>query len=112
MATLLADDLIRGLNFAEGILWLVIAAGFAVALLWPGARPGKVVAAVNFAAFGVSDFVEMRTGTWAEPWWLAAWKVACVGVMAVQLFLYTKQQNARRRAEKAAGGRPAGRTEA
>ena len=64
--------LVDMLNLAEGILWEIVAVGFLLSLLRRGARPGKIVAAVNFAAFGISDFVEIRTGTWTDPWWLAA----------------------------------------
>ena len=28
--------------------------------------------------FGVSDVVEIWTGAWWRPWWLAVWKGACV----------------------------------
>lgn len=83
-------ELIEIFNFWEGVLWLGFAAGFALSLIRPGQRAAKLIAALNFAAFGASDFVEMRTGTWWVPWWLAAWKVLCVAVMAVQLFLYTR----------------------
>jgi len=79
-------------NLVEGILWLTIAAGFAVSLLKPGRRGEKIVAAVNFAAFGVSDFVEMHTGAWWRPWWLLAWKAACVAVMAAQLVRYLRRK--------------------
>ena len=79
-------------NLIEGILWSAIALGFVAALLKPGWRSAKIVAAINFAAFGVSDFIEMQTGAWWRPWWLLAWKAACVAVMAAQLVLYVRRK--------------------
>lgn len=46
------------------------------------ARARCVLAAVTFAAFGLSDVVEVQTGAWYRPWWLFAWKAACVAVFA------------------------------
>ena len=79
-------------NLIEGILWSTIALGFAAALFKPGWRNAKIVAAVNFAALGISDFIEMQTGAWWRPWWLLAWKAACVAVMATQLVLYLRHK--------------------
>ena len=79
-------------NLIEGILWSTIALGFAAALLKPGWRNAKIVAAVNFAAFGISDFVEMQTGAWWRPWWLLTWKATCIAVMAAQLVLYLRRK--------------------
>ena len=95
----MTDDFAGIFNLIEGFVWIAFSVGFWVSLVRPGQRWAKGVAGVNFAAFGVSDFVEMQTGSWGRPWWLAAWKIACVGVMAVQVFLYTR----RKRAEAAAG---------
>jgi hypothetical protein len=34
-------------------------------------------------AFAISDVVELRTGVWWRPWWLAVWKAACLAGLAV-----------------------------
>ena len=47
---------------------------------------------MNFAAFGISDLVEMHSGAWWEPWWLATWKGACVVVMVLQLWQYARHK--------------------
>ena len=42
--------------------------------------------AVILVCFGVSDFVEMTTGCWWHPWWLLAWKAACL-ITAITLIM-------------------------
>jgi len=66
-------------NRIEAALWLVIALAMTVA----AARGARIrfdctIAAVAFALFGISDLVEAKTGAWWRPWWLLAWKAACV----------------------------------
>jgi hypothetical protein len=43
----------------------------------PAARPSRGIG-ITMLVFGASDLVEMRTGAWWSPWWLFAWKAACV----------------------------------
>ena len=86
----LIDSLIEYANPIEGVLWVVIGVCFAVAILRPGGRGAKAVAAVNFVVFGCSDFVEYHTGAWWRPWWLLLWKAACVCIMVLQLFAYVR----------------------
>ena len=81
-------------NLVEGIVWITIGVCFLVWLVRPGRRPAKATAAVTFLAFGLSDFVEMRAGSGADPfwipWWLWAWKAACVGIMLVLFVGYLR----------------------
>ncbi len=75
-------------NRVEAGLWLFIAGALLCAT--PGRSPGVrwrlLAAAALFAAFGGSDLVEARTGAWWRPWWLLAWKAACVaGLLAIWL---------------------------
>lgn len=86
-------------NYLEAILWLVIAAGFAVAaLLGKSGIPGRLcIAAISFAAFGVSDVVEVQTGAWWRPWWLFAWKAACVACFLVLYIDYVRRRAKSRR---------------
>lgn len=66
-------------NLIEGCVWLAIAGVFLIQIARGRAWRGRlVVAAVSFAVFGVSDWVEITTGAWWRPWWLFAWKAACV----------------------------------
>jgi hypothetical protein len=72
-------DLFVAANLAEAVLWC----GVAVIVLlkwrhWP--------AALLLIAFGLSDVVETQTGAWWRPWWLLAWKTACVlGLLVIVL---------------------------
>ncbi|MBE7458640.1 MAG: hypothetical protein KJ057_17160 [Phycisphaerae bacterium] len=40
---------------------------------------------MTFLAFGASDVVEADTGAWWRPWWLLAWKAACLAVLLTLL---------------------------
>jgi hypothetical protein len=42
--------------------------------------------------FGLSDAVEVYTGVWWRPWWLLAWKAACILALLVLLRTYAKRQ--------------------
>jgi len=91
-------------NLIEGILWILIAACFLLSVVRPGHRGAKLIAAASFLVFGLSDFVEARTGAWWRPWWLLAWKAACVAVILVQFVWYFRM---RRRTSPSATRAPA-----
>ena len=88
----MAADISEVGNLIEAFLWLAVGAVFLFALIRPDHRRAKILAAVNFAAFGISDLVEMHTGAWWRPWWLLAWKAACVAVMVLQLLHYSRRK--------------------
>ena len=72
-------DAFRIINYAEAGVWAAIGLGFAVQSFRRGAaRLTCLITAVVLLAFGGSDVVETRTGAWWHPWWLLAWKAACV----------------------------------
>jgi hypothetical protein len=73
-------------NRIEAGLWLVIALAMAVAA-WRRrhVRRDCVIAAIAFALFGASDVVETHTGAWWRPWWLLAWKAACLFAFLILL---------------------------
>lgn len=82
-------------NYIECGLWLAIAIGFAVAWL-RNHLIDAAVACIAFAAFGVSDYIETRTGAWWKPFPLLLLKGACLLVFAILLDRYRRQ---RRRAK-------------
>ena len=47
---------------------------------------GLLGLALVFGGFALSDYVELHTGSWWEPWWLAVWKgssilvIVCAGL--------------------------------
>jgi len=81
-------------NFCEGLLWTVIGVTFA----WHAFRKTKyrrlqIGASVSFLLFGISDFIEMRTGAWYTPWTLFALKAACVLSFLIHLRIYMTTKN-------------------
>jgi hypothetical protein len=71
-------------QLAEAAFWIL---GGVAALLWSLRKPRRgrtlgLVGALVLVVFGLSDVVEARTGAWWRPWWLLAWKAACVAAMA------------------------------
>jgi hypothetical protein len=85
------------LNYIEAALWGVIGVVlFAFAAGRAGARRRRAaVAAGTFVLFGVSDVIEVRTGAWWRPWWLLAWKAACVFSLVVLLVGHYRTKGAR-----------------
>jgi hypothetical protein len=77
-------------NCCEAALWFVIALVIAIRgrCQSPRVRRLALVAAVAFAVFGVSDLVEVRTGSYWEPKWLFVMKSACVTVLGLCLWRY------------------------
>ena len=83
-------------NYVEASLWAVMGLGLMAAGLsgrfwfigWrfirlrSGQRRAMIVG-LALVAFGVSDLVETRTGAWWRPWWLLAWKAACLAVVLI-----------------------------
>ena len=84
----------RQANLAEAGLWFIIAAtAVAIGIRKPApVRRRCLLLAVTLVAFGLSDLVETRTGAWWRPWWLLAWKSACVGVLLTLLLLARRRQ--------------------
>ena len=82
-------------NRIEATLWIAIAVVMCiVALRRPQVRRDCIVAAVAFALFGVSDLIETTTGAWWRPWWLLAWKCACLLAMLWLLARYVTRRRA------------------
>ena len=65
-------------NLIESFWWI----GLGIGLMFVPAisKFYKTALAIILILFGVSDFVEMVTGTWWQPWWLLVWKTLCISV--------------------------------
>jgi uncharacterized membrane protein YGL010W len=90
----MVDSVFRLVNFCEGMLWIAIA--LALSVVWCRRRKETglaLTAALLFLAFGISDFVEMRTGGWYKPWWLFLWKAGCVVGFATVYILYRRRRH-------------------
>jgi len=96
MLALLAEAFFENINRAEGALWVLIAAGFAVrAAFAKGVLRRRCILAIPiFFCFGLSDFVEVHTGAWWRPWWLLAWKAACIAGMLWLFYDYMRRRGA------------------
>jgi len=82
-------------NYIEAAFWWVVAGGFAVAALRASERQiirDCWLRMVAFAAFGLSDIVEARTGAWYDPWWLLLWKAMCLAVIAWLFVGYVRRR--------------------
>ena len=80
---------IRIFNYIEAGLWFAISAAiFIVSSLRSMSTKKKsnaTLAAGAFLAFGVSDLIEARTGSWWNPPALLALNIACVVVLTICL---------------------------
>lgn len=86
-----ADPFFAFSNYIEAGVWSSIGVCFAVAVRKRGAaRRRCVLAAAVFVIFGGSDVVEAHTGAWWRPWWLLAWKAACVAAMLGLLIAHSR----------------------
>jgi hypothetical protein len=81
-------------NLLEGIFWLLIAMGLLVtSFRKTHLRKHLLAAAILFVLFGISDFVEIRTGAWWHPWWLLVWKAGCLFGLSADYRSYRKMRN-------------------
>jgi hypothetical protein len=93
-------DLERDGNFIEAGVWFVLAVMLFV-YAFRGEkrlRPTLFLIVATLAVFGGSDLVEARTGAWWKPWWLFAWKAACVIILFFGFLNYyrmTKKRSAK-----------------
>jgi hypothetical protein len=80
-------------NYAEAVLWILVATAFGVCALRGGRARGRCAfAGVVFLLFGLSDVVEVQTGAWWRPWWLFTWKALCVLSMLWLLWDYLRRR--------------------
>lgn len=75
-------------NYCEAGFWWIFAIVFFVRAIrgeqrW---RRDQFILALAFAAFGLSDWIEVGTGAWWKPWWLLVLKAVCVPTIVRQLW--------------------------
>ena len=82
-------------NYLEAIIWQLFAVGFTIlaAKTTKKVRQHRLIAAVTFCLFGLSDIVEIQTGAWWHPWWLFLWKSSCVLSMVGLLVVYLRDRS-------------------
>lgn len=64
-------------NLTEGFFWIGLGA-WLVLTRRVERKPRHYGLAVVLVLFGISDFAEMQSGAWWQPWWLLMWKTVCV----------------------------------
>ena len=92
-------NLERDGNLIEAGVWFLLAITLFVHTLRSEKRLRATlfVLVVTLAIFGCSDLVESRTGAWWRPWWLLAWKAACVIVLLLGFLHYCRIQKSKPR---------------
>jgi hypothetical protein len=85
-------------NLGEGILWITIGTALLISVTFYHARwlRLRIVAALAFVLFGISDFIEMQTGSWWKPIWLLAIKACCVISLAICWWVYARSKTQHR----------------
>jgi hypothetical protein len=77
-------------NFCEALLWISI--GLVIPIYQThrfSTRSGHTwILAFTLLGFGISDFVEIRTGAWYSPIQLLVLKAICVGIFLFYFFRY------------------------
>ncbi len=86
-------DFAATFNLCEGILWLGIAGVIAWRHWRSPPHPGICrLLPPAFIVFGISDFIETRTGSFWNPWWLLVMKVSCGMVFCIVCIAYRRAQ--------------------
>jgi hypothetical protein len=76
----------------EGCLWVVIS----IILFFKSFRDSREVRGTlrvlssSFFLFGISDYIEARTGAWWSPFWLLLLKGSCIVIFIVGFGRYSK----------------------
>lgn len=84
-------------NLIESVFWSIFAVVFFVKARLVGRNQFRrlfVQLAAAFLAFGISDLVESRTGTWWDPVWLLIWKATCILIFFLGTREYYRMQKA------------------
>lgn len=81
-------------NLLEGIFWINLGMTSLVLyeILNKRYRTISLVSALALFLFGISDFIEIKKGSFLEPqlWWLYIWKIINVGIFLFIIVWYLK----------------------
>jgi hypothetical protein len=81
-------------NHIEAGFWALVGLAFLCHGVIRGgpSRMRRLAAGILFILFGGSDVVEAGTGAWWRPWWLLAWKGACLLGLLLLLRDYARRR--------------------
>lgn len=84
-------DFVQLFNIIEALYWsaLGIGVGLAYRQRPPPISRTAVSLSITLLIFGLSDAIEVITGAWWKPWWLAMLKITCgvlISLGALQLW--------------------------
>jgi hypothetical protein len=83
-------------NFIEGIWWIGLGLSiFPFRFSYSIIRKYRLPLCATLILFGISDFVEMATGAWWQPWWLLVWKTLCIVLGIIFIIFIYKEKNSR-----------------
>lgn len=87
-------DIAKVFNIFEVVLWIAIGLSFFVISFKNRniSRASCLILSIAFIAFGLSDYVEIQTGAWWQPWWLLVWKAVCIMVFAITFGFFLKRK--------------------
>ena len=74
-------------NLIEGFFWIAFGLWMLLAPKQSFISHYKPWLGIILIIFGLSDFVEMTTGAWWQPWWLLVWKAACLVIGLILIIL-------------------------
>jgi len=77
-------------NLIEGIWWVGL--GIGSVFFSQIQLKHKILLLFILTFFGISDFVEIKTGAWWEPVWLLMWKALCIGSGLILIILIYKTE--------------------
>ena len=80
-------------NLVEGWFWITLA--ILIPLIFHKQTSGleKAGLVIAFVAFGISDFIEIKTGAWYRPWPLFLLKAVClisIIILMARIWIATK----------------------
>ncbi len=82
-------------NCIEIVLWSVF--GFTMLVKSRDSNPNQThifyLSSIAFFLFAISDYIEIQTGAWWNPWWLFVMEAACGITFLFCIFKYFKTKS-------------------
>ncbi len=80
-------------NLFEGIFWILISIVLISRIRrFPKYRDLLIVGSIAFFVFGITDFIEIYTRAWYQPWFLLLLNAVCVITLFTCLALYFRRR--------------------